>query len=91
VNGLDGLVINKMDVLAGLDEVPVCVGYDADGQPVMKRMKGWATTEGADSRATLAKEAQAYLDLIEETVNCPVVIFSAGPAREQTYGEVNWQ
>lgn len=90
VNGLDGLVINKMDVLAGLDTVPVCTGYDADGQPVMRHMKGWATTEGATSRATLAKEAQAYLDLIEETVNCPVVIFSAGPAREQTYGEVNW-
>jgi len=54
-------------------------------------LKGWATTEGADSRATLAKEAQAYLDLIEETVNCPVVIFSAGPAREQTYGEVSWK
>ncbi|GHF35257.1 adenylosuccinate synthase [Deinococcus metalli] len=91
VNGLDGLVINKMDVLAGLDTVPVCVGYDADGQPVMRDMKGWATTEGATSRATLAPEAQAYLDLIEEAVNCPVVIFSAGPAREQTYGEVSWR
>ncbi|THF87762.1 adenylosuccinate synthase [Deinococcus sp. KSM4-11] len=90
VNGLDGLVINKMDVLAGLETVPVCVAYDADGQPVMRQMKGWATTDGATSRATLAREAQAYLDLIEETVDCPVVIFSAGPAREQTYGEVSW-
>ncbi|WP_155299238.1 adenylosuccinate synthase [Deinococcus kurensis] len=90
VNGLDGLVINKMDILAGLDEIPVCVAYDADGQPVWKKMKGWATTDGADSRNTLATEAQAYLDLIEETVGCPVVIFSAGPAREQTYGQVSW-
>ncbi len=90
VNGFDGLVINKMDILAGLDTIPVCVGYGSEGQPVYKQMKGWATTEGADSRETLPREAQAYLDLIEETVNCPVVIFSAGPAREQTYGAVSW-
>ena len=90
VNGLDGLVINKMDILGGLDTIPVCTGYDADGQPVFKQMKGWTSTDGVTSRATLPKEAQAYLDLIEETVGCPVVIFSAGPEREKTYGEVNW-
>ncbi|MFC4452567.1 adenylosuccinate synthase [Deinococcus sonorensis] len=90
VNGMDGLVINKMDVLAGIDTLKVCVAYGSEGQPVYREMKGWSTTEGAVSRATLPKEAQAYLDLIEETVNCPVVIFSAGPAREQTYGEVSW-
>ncbi|WP_019010403.1 adenylosuccinate synthase [Deinococcus aquatilis] len=90
VNGLDGLVINKMDILAGLETIPVCTHYDADGQPVYRQMPGWATTDGADSRDTLPKQAQAYLDLIEETVNCPVVIFSCGPAREQTYGAVDW-
>jgi adenylosuccinate synthase len=90
VNGFDGLVINKMDILAGLDTIPVCVGYGSEGQPIYRQMKGWATTDGADSRQTLPREAQVYLDLIEETVNCPVVIFSAGPAREQTYGAVSW-
>ena len=58
--------------------------------PVYREMPGWATTDGAEDRASLPKEAQAYLDLIEESVNCPVVIFSAGPAREQTYGQVDW-
>ncbi|AAF09627.1 adenylosuccinate synthase [Deinococcus radiodurans] len=90
VNGLDGLVINKMDILGGLDEIPVCTGYDEGGQPVFKKMKGWSSTDGVTSRATLPKEAQAYLDLIEDTVQCPVVIFSAGPEREKTYGEVHW-
>ncbi|WP_291423569.1 adenylosuccinate synthase [Deinococcus sp.] len=90
VNGLDGLVINKMDILSGLDTIPVCVGYGSEGQPIMKQMKGWATTDGATDRGTLAREAQAYLDLIEETVNCPVVIFSCGPEREKTYGAVSW-
>ncbi|SEJ43383.1 Adenylosuccinate synthetase [Deinococcus reticulitermitis] len=90
VNGLDGLVINKMDILSGMETVPVCVAYGSGGQPVYRQMKGWASTDGASSRETLPKEAQAYLDLIEETVNCPVVIFSAGPEREKTYGAVNW-
>ncbi|WP_135229527.1 adenylosuccinate synthase [Deinococcus fonticola] len=90
VNGLDGLVINKMDILSGLESIPVCVAYDSAGQPVYKHLKGWDTTDGATSRETLPKEAQAYLALIEETVNCPVVIFSCGPEREKTYGEVSW-
>ncbi|WP_102128316.1 adenylosuccinate synthase [Deinococcus planocerae] len=90
VNGFDGLVINKMDILAGLDRIKVCVTYDDSGQPVYREMPGWTSTDGVTSRETLPREAQAYLDLIEETVNCPVVIFSCGPAREQTYGEVSW-
>lgn len=90
VNGLDGLVINKMDILGGLDTIPVCVAYGSSGEPIYKQMPGWTTTDGATSRQTLPKEAQAYLDLIEETVNCPVVIFSCGPEREKTYGEVHW-
>ncbi|MDL2345563.1 adenylosuccinate synthase [Deinococcus sp. MIMF12] len=90
VNGLDGLVINKMDILAGLDTVRVCVAYGTEGQPVYRELPGWSTTDGAESRDTLPREAQAYLDLIEETVGVPVVIFSCGPAREQTYGAVSW-
>ncbi|MBB6099174.1 adenylosuccinate synthase [Deinobacterium chartae] len=90
VNGLDGLVINKMDVLAGLEKVKVCVDYADDGSPLYREMPGWSTTEGATSRATLPREAQAYLDLIEEQTGCPVVIFSCGPEREKTYGQVRW-
>lgn len=91
VNGLDGLVINKMDVLAGLDTVKVAVAHDDAGQPIYREMKGWGSTALTSSRDTLPREAQAYLDLIEETVGCPVVIFSAGPEREKTYGAVSWQ
>ena len=31
VNGLTDLVLTKLDVLTGLDEVPVCVAYDVNG------------------------------------------------------------
>src|SRR5579872_3479369 len=32
VNGAEWLVVTKMDVLDELDEIPVCVGYEIDGQ-----------------------------------------------------------
>ena len=32
VNGLTGLVINKLDILSGLAEIPIAVGYTIDGK-----------------------------------------------------------
>ncbi len=34
VNGLTALALMKADVLCGLDEIKVCVGYEVDGKPV---------------------------------------------------------
>ncbi|MBN8204766.1 adenylosuccinate synthase [Microbacterium esteraromaticum] len=31
VNGITDIVLTKLDVLTGLDEIPVCVAYDVDG------------------------------------------------------------
>ncbi len=33
-NGLTGLCVTKLDVLDGLDEIKICVGYRLDGQPL---------------------------------------------------------
>jgi adenylosuccinate synthase len=57
INGTEWLVVTKMDVMDGLDEIPVCVGYEIDGKhvdtmpadvrglesikPVYTKMKGW--------------------------------------------------
>ncbi|MDF9824938.1 adenylosuccinate synthase [Breznakia sp. PF5-3] len=32
INGLTDLVVTKIDVLSGLKEIPVCVGYEIDGK-----------------------------------------------------------
>ncbi len=32
VNGITDLVVTKLDILSGLEQVPVCVGYDVDGE-----------------------------------------------------------
>ena len=60
VNGFDSLVMTKLDVLDELDEVPVCVSYEVDGEridympastrrmdtvkPVYERLPGWKKT-----------------------------------------------
>ena len=32
MNGYTGIVLTKLDVLGGLDELNICTGYDLDGQ-----------------------------------------------------------
>jgi adenylosuccinate synthase len=34
VNGLTDLFLTKLDVLSGFDRLPICVGYDVDGEQV---------------------------------------------------------
>jgi len=58
VNGVTDFVLTKLDVLTGLDQVPVCVAYDVDGvrhdempmtqtdfhhaKPVLEQLPGWS-------------------------------------------------
>ena len=60
VNGLSGLCITKLDVLDGLDELSLCVGYELDGEridllpmgaeeiarctPIYEQVPGWTET-----------------------------------------------
>ena len=32
LNGITDLVVTKLDVLSGLDRVPICVAYEVDGE-----------------------------------------------------------
>ncbi|WP_203136882.1 adenylosuccinate synthase [Microbacterium sp. JZ31] len=57
VNGITDLVLTKLDILTGLDEIPVCVAYDVDGRrfdelpvnqtdfhhakPILETFPGW--------------------------------------------------
>jgi len=57
VNGLDYLALTKLDILSGLEEIPVCIGYEMNGEqvkgfpsdssllyqcaPVCETLRGW--------------------------------------------------
>ncbi len=90
LNGFDGLVVTKLDVLSGLDTVQVCVAYDEHGAPEYRQLPGWGDLHGLGSREALPREVVAYLELIEEVTNTPVAMFSTSPDREDTYGSVVW-
>ena len=89
LNGFDGLVITKLDVLSGLDSIKVCIAYEND-QPVYENMPGWGNLVGLGSRDALPKEVTDYLELIESYTETPVKMFSTSPHRDDTYGEVAW-
>jgi adenylosuccinate synthase len=89
INGLDGLIVTKLDVLSGLDVVKVCVAY-RDGRPVYREVPGWGPLEGLGRREALPPQVLGYLELIERATDTPVVMFSTSPRREDTFGEVRW-
>ncbi len=39
VNGITDLVVTKLDMLTGLEQVPICVGYEVDGQIMSTRCR----------------------------------------------------
>lgn len=89
INGFDGLVLTKLDVLSGLDTVRVAVDYDGD-TPIYRDLPGWGDLKGLGSRDALPEALEDYLAVIEEFTGVPVSLFSTSPDREDTYGEVSW-
>jgi adenylosuccinate synthase len=89
INGFDGLVVTKLDVLSGLDEVKVCVEVDGD-EPVYEALPGWGDLRGLGSFESLPREVVDYLDLIEGATGVKVAMFSTSPDREDTFGAVHW-
>ncbi len=100
INGLEGLALTKLDVLTGLDEVRICVGYktatggtsedfpidDAErAQPVYETVPGWREEIGsARSIRALPEAARKYIERIEREAGCPVVLVSVGSRRDET-------
>lgn len=90
INGFDGLIVTKLDVLSGFDELKVCVAYE-DDQPVFETLPGWGDLRGLGNREALPSNVIRYLERIETFTETPVVMFSTSPEREDTYGDVTWE
>jgi adenylosuccinate synthase len=98
VNGLDALVVTKLDVLDRFEEIRVAEGYDLPGgtggyPPAGRGLEraavrwrsfpGWRTpTVDARRWSDLPAQARAYLEWVETACGVPISSVSVGAKRE---------
>ncbi len=96
--GATEVALTLLDVLGYLDEIPLCVAYEVDGEvtpnfpnparldrarPVYENLPGWkCSLSAARSFAELPANAQKYALRVEELLGVPVKMISVGPRRE---------
>ena len=99
VQGATEVVLTALDCLSYLDKISICVGYEIDGKvtkdfpvtPLLKRAKpvlvtldGWkCDIRGIREFSKLPKEAQEYVNFIEEELGVRISYVSNGPKREE--------
>ena len=92
------IALTKLDVLSYMDEIPVCVKYELNGEetdrfpfpaalgacrPVIETVKGWKKDiSGVRTWEDLPEEAKTYVQMIEKAIRCPIRWVSVGPERE---------
>ena len=98
LQGATDVALTVLDVLGYLDEVPVCTGYEIDGEvttefpvtwklekakPVLTVLPGWkCDIRGIRSYAELPENCRKYIEFIEAQIGYPVTMVSNGPGRE---------
>ena len=99
MQGATDIAFMVIDALSYLDEIPVCVSYDIDGEitdefpntsklkkakPVLEKLKGWkCDIRGITKYEELPKEARDYIEFIEEKLGKKFKYISTGPKREE--------
>lgn len=98
LQGTTDVAFTVLDVLGYLDEIPVCVGYEIDGEvttdfpvtyklekakPVFKNLPGWkCAIRGIKKYEELPENCRKYVEYIEEQIGYPITMVSNGPGRE---------
>ena len=97
MQGATDVAFTVLDVLGYLDEIPVCVGYDIDGEvttefpttallekakPVFKTLPGWKSDiRGIKKYEDLPENCRKYIEFVEEQIGFPITMISNGPGR----------
>lgn len=97
MQGTTEVALTVLDVLGYLDEIPMCVGYEIDGEvvkdfpttyklekakPVFKKMPGWkCDIRGIKNYEELPQACKDYIDAIEQEIQAPITLVSNGPKR----------
>lgn len=98
LQGATDVAFTVLDVLGYLDEIPVCVGYEINGEvttefpvtplleqakPVYKTLPGWKQDiRGIKNFEDLPENCQAYVNFVEEQIGYPITMVSNGPGRD---------
>lgn len=98
VQGATQVAFTVLDVLGYLDEIPVCVGYELDGEeidyfpsttklkrckPILKKLPGWkCDISGIKNYEDLPENCRNYIEFAEKEIGVPITMVSNGPARE---------
>ena len=99
IQGSTEVALTVLDVLGYLDEIPICVGYEIDGEvvkdfpvtyklekakPVLKTLPGWkCDIRGIKKYEDLPAECRNYIETIEAELGVPVTMVSNGPGRDE--------
>lgn len=99
VQGATQVALTCLDVLGYLDEIPVCTGYEIDGQvtdafpttpsllrakPVFTVLPGWkCDIRGCKNYDELPQRARDYVDFLESRIGAPITLVSTGPERHE--------
>ena len=98
IQGTTDVAFTVLDVLGYLDEIPVCVAYDIDGEittdfpttarlekakPVIEKLPGWkCDIRGIKKYEDLPENCRNYIEFIEEQIGYPITMVSNGPGRK---------
>ena len=98
MQGATEVALTVLDVLGYLDEIPVCVGYEIDGEvttdfpttgklekakPVLEVLPGWkCDIRGIKKYEDLPENCRKYVEFIEEQIGFPITMVSNGPGRD---------
>jgi len=98
LQGTTQVALALLDVLGYLDKIPVCTGYEVDGEvtdifpitpllnkakPVYEYLDGWkCNISGIRNYRDLPENAQKYVEFIEQRIGYPIKMISNGPKRE---------
>ena len=99
MQGATEVALTVLDVLGYLDEIPVCVGYEIDGEvtrdfpvtaklakakPVYKVLPGWKEEiRGITEYDKLPENCRKYIEFIEKELEVPITMVSNGPGRHE--------
>lgn len=98
LQGTTDVAFTVLDVLGYLDEIPVCVGYEIDGEvttnfpvthllekakPHLKVLPGWkCEIRGIKTFEELPENCRKYIEFVEKEIGYPITMISNGPGRD---------